>query len=63
MPCVLNGIKAYGMRIQTLCDFLFYTIKGSATDEQNVARVNMHIILIRMLTTALGGDIHYATLK
>ena len=51
------------MRVQTLGNLPFDTIKGTAADEQDIPCVKMDIILIRVLSTSLGRHIHYRTLK
>ena len=63
MPCMLDRIETYGMRIQTMCNFFLNTIKGSSTDKQDVAGVDMNIILVGMFSATLGRNVHYASLK
>ena len=48
----------YHLRIQTHGDFLFYTVKSTATNEENIFRVDGYHFLVGMFTTALRGDIH-----
>ena len=51
------------MSIQTLGDFLFNAIEGTAADEQNITGIDMNIVLIRMLAATLGRYIHHGTFK
>ena len=51
------------MRIHTLGDFPLDAIEGATTDKQDVPRVYMNILLIRMLTSTLGRHIHNRTLQ
>ena len=51
------------MGIHALGYFCLDTIKGSATNEENITCIHMDILLVRMLATTLGRHIHHGSLK
>ena len=51
------------MSVHTLCYLPLDTIEGTSTDEEDVSRVNLYIILVRMLSSTLGRHIDVSTLE
>ena len=51
------------MRIHTLCYLALDAIEGTTTDKQDVVRIDMDVLLVRMLTTSLRRHIHNSTFQ
>ena len=60
---ILHRVITDHMRIHPLGYLLLDTIKCSSADEQDVTRVYMDVILIRMLASPLGRHIDHRTLQ
>ena len=57
---VLHRIVAHCVRVETLSNFFLNAVKSSTTDEKNVVGVYVDVVLVRMFTTTLGGDVYNA---
>ena len=57
------GPETERLLIDAPLDGLFNPLKGSATDKEDVCRVDLHVFLLRMLTPALRGDISDSSFK
>lgn len=60
---VLHGVVAYGVGVETLCDFLFDTVEGAAADEEDVVGIDVDVVLVGVLASALGGDVDDAAFE
>ncbi|KAF5040610.1 hypothetical protein DSECCO2_531660 [anaerobic digester metagenome] len=56
-------IEADGFLICTFLDDLFQTKEGSTSDEEDILGVHFDEILLRMLASAFGGDIHFGAFQ
>ena len=59
----LHVIVADGVRIQTLCNLLFDAIKSTSTNKENVASINVNVILIRMFAASLWRNVHHRSFE
>ena len=51
------------MRIEPLCYLALDTVEGTSADEEDIARVNMYVVLVRMLASALGRHVHHRSFQ
>lgn len=59
----LHGAEADHLRVETLGDVAFDTLESTAADKENVLRIDMDELLLRMLAATLRGNIHDTALK
>ena len=51
------------MGVETLCNLALYAVKSTTADKENIAGIDMNIILVGMLASSLGGDVPNSSLK
>ena len=51
------------MCVESLGYFLLYAVECPAADEKYVFRVDVQVLLVGMLASAFGRDVHYRSLK
>ena len=51
------------MRIEPLRYLALDTVEGTSADEEDIARVNMYVVLVRMLASALGRHVHHRSFQ
>ena len=54
---VLHRIVAHGVGVESLRDLLLDAVESSSANEKNVVGIDLNIILIGVLASALGGHI------
>ena len=60
---VLYGVEAHGVGVHALCYLALDAVEGATADEKDVACVNVHIVLVRMLTASLRWHVYHGAFK
>ena len=60
---VLHGVVAHGVRVQSLCDFLFNAVEGASADEEDVLRVHVNVVLVGVFASAFGRYVDDGTFQ
>lgn len=63
LRCVLDGVKAHHVGIQTLGNFLLNAVESSTADEEDIVGIDMDILLVGVLTAALRRNVNHRSLK
>ena len=59
LPHVLYGVIANDMCVQALGDFPFDPVKGTPTNKEDILRIDMDILLVWVLPSALWRYVHH----